>query len=85
MCDITCNSCGERHIIGQEIRPETRAETLSETETQVTISTTTSHHLTDDPLIFPLAQHAGQCFHLSCEICQHLMDGLMQNLVQTLI
>ncbi len=32
-----------------------------------------------DPLIFPVAPSAGQSFHLSSEISQHLLDGLAQN------
>lgn len=37
-----------------------------------------------DPMTFHLVPQAGQIFHLSCEIPQHLLDGLEQNLLYPL-
>ncbi len=34
-----------------------------------------------DPFAFPVAPPAGQSFHLSCEISQHLLDGLAQKCI----
>lgn len=33
----------------------------------------------DNPPTFHVVPQAGQCFHLSSEIAQHLRDGLAQN------
>lgn len=38
-----------------------------------------------NPLAFAIVRPAGQSFHLSCEISQHLLDGLAQNVVQIFI
>lgn len=38
-----------------------------------------------DTLTSPLAPLASQSFHLSCEISQHLLDGLLQTFVWAFI